>query len=150
MAIHRISLTINSEWEQVDVPSQMTLLQILREKLALTGTKNGCMSGECGACTVLMNGEAVNSCMVLAVECDDMALLRTLALTTDTVVAASAAWLRDDVRAGAAVQLDVTDMPPVYSEMGVVTLVNRTPSPMAQRAIACVQDVARGINEGAG
>jgi carbon-monoxide dehydrogenase small subunit len=70
MAIHRISLTINSEWEQVDVPSQMTLLQMLREKLALTGTKNGCMSGECGACTVLMNGEAVNSCMVLAVECD--------------------------------------------------------------------------------
>jgi DNA-binding transcriptional LysR family regulator len=87
---------------------------------------------------------------VLAVQCDDMALLRTLVLITDTVVAASEVWLRDDVRAGAVVQLDVTDLPPVHSEMGVVTLANRTPSPMAQRAIACVQEVARGINEGAG
>jgi DNA-binding transcriptional LysR family regulator len=84
---------------------------------------------------------------VLAVECDDMALLRTLALSTDTVVAASAAWLRDDLRAGTLVQLDVTDLPAVHAEMGIVTLVNRTPSPMAQRAIACVQEVARGIDE---
>jgi carbon-monoxide dehydrogenase small subunit len=70
MAIHRITLTVNGETELVDVPSHMTLLQMLREKLVLTGTKNGCAAGECGACTVLMNGEPVNSCMVLAVECD--------------------------------------------------------------------------------
>lgn len=70
MAYHRINLTVNGEFEQVDVPSNMTLLGMLREKLALTGTKNGCTAGECGACTVLMNNEPVNSCMVLAVECD--------------------------------------------------------------------------------
>lgn len=70
MAIHRITVTVNGEVELVDVPSHMTLLQMLREKLALTGTKNGCAAGECGACTVMVNGEPVNSCMMLAVECD--------------------------------------------------------------------------------
>lgn len=70
MALHSISLTVNGEREEMVVPSNMTLLQMLREKLALTGTKNGCSAGECGACTVLMNKEPVNSCMVLAAECD--------------------------------------------------------------------------------
>lgn len=69
MAFHKITLTVNGKTEVVDVPSHMTLLEMLREKLALTGTKNGCAAGECGACTVLLNGEPVNSCMVLAVEC---------------------------------------------------------------------------------
>jgi carbon-monoxide dehydrogenase small subunit len=70
MALHEIQVTINDEPEQVAVPANMTLMRMLREKLALTGTKNGCSAGECGACTVLLNGEPVNSCMVLAVECD--------------------------------------------------------------------------------
>lgn len=70
MAFHQITITVNNETEIVDVPSNMTLLQMLREKLVLTGTKNGCSAGECGACTVMLNGEPVNSCMVLAVECD--------------------------------------------------------------------------------
>ena len=70
MPYSRITLTVNGVPETVDVPQNMTLLQMLREKLSLTGTKNGCSAGECGACTVLMNDEPVNSCMVLAVECD--------------------------------------------------------------------------------
>jgi carbon-monoxide dehydrogenase small subunit len=70
MTLHEIHVTINDEDEQVSVPANMTLMRMLREKLALTGTKNGCSAGECGACTVLLNGEPVNSCMVLAVECD--------------------------------------------------------------------------------
>src|SRR5512137_1158317 len=70
MALHRITVTVNGSTEMVDVPSNMTLLQLLREKLVLTGAKNGCAAGECGACTVLLDGEPVNSCMVLAVECD--------------------------------------------------------------------------------
>jgi aerobic carbon-monoxide dehydrogenase small subunit len=70
MGYHRITLKVNGTDEIVDVPSSMTLLQMLRDKLGLTGTKNGCSAGECGACTVLWNGEPVNSCMVLAAECD--------------------------------------------------------------------------------
>lgn len=70
MALHRITLIVNGEYETATVPSQLTLLQLLREELVLTGTKNGCAAGECGACTVLVNGEAVNSCLTLAVECD--------------------------------------------------------------------------------
>jgi carbon-monoxide dehydrogenase small subunit len=70
MAFHQINITVNGGLEQVVVPSNMTLMRMLRESLALTGTKNGCSAGECGACTVLMNGEPVNSCMVLAAECD--------------------------------------------------------------------------------
>ncbi|TLN25706.1 (2Fe-2S)-binding protein [bacterium] len=70
MAFHEIQITVNGAPEKVAVPSNMTLMQLLREKLELTGTKNGCSAGECGACTVLLNGEPVNSCMVLAVECD--------------------------------------------------------------------------------
>ncbi|MGI5842693.1 MAG: (2Fe-2S)-binding protein [Candidatus Xenobium sp.] len=70
MAHHKISVTVNGSLEPIEVPSNMTLLTMLREKLGLTGTKNGCTAGECGACTVFLNGEPVNSCLVLAVECD--------------------------------------------------------------------------------
>jgi carbon-monoxide dehydrogenase small subunit len=70
MATHSITVTVNGLEEYVDVPSNMTLLGMLRDRLALTGTKNGCEAGECGACTVLVDGEPVNSCMMLAVETD--------------------------------------------------------------------------------
>jgi carbon-monoxide dehydrogenase small subunit len=83
MSLHRIQLMVNGEWERADVPSQMTLLQLLRDQLARTGTKNGCMAGECGACTVLMNGEPVNSCMVLAVECDGAQIITVEGLAHD-------------------------------------------------------------------
>jgi carbon-monoxide dehydrogenase small subunit len=83
MTLHRITLTVNGETELVDVASNMTLLQMLREKLVLTGTKNGCAAGECGACTVMMNGEPVNSCMVLAVECDGAEITTVEGLAQD-------------------------------------------------------------------
>ena len=70
MAARTIQLTVNGKQEKVQVPDHLSLLRMLRETLALTGTKNGCEAGECGACTVLMNGEPVNSCLVLAVECE--------------------------------------------------------------------------------
>ncbi len=83
MAYHNISITINQETEQIVVPSNMTLMQALRERLALTGTKNGCSAGECGACTVLLDGEPVNSCMVLAVECDGAQVVTVEGLAHD-------------------------------------------------------------------
>ena len=66
----RITLTVNGRKTNLDVAPQMSLLELLRERLGLTGTKEGCSNGECGACTVIMNGRAVRSCIVLAVEAD--------------------------------------------------------------------------------
>ena len=83
---HTITLTVNGEYEQVDVSANLTLLQMLREKLSLTGTKNGCMAGECGACTVLLDGEPVNSCMVLAVECEGASVITVEGLAKDGVL----------------------------------------------------------------
>jgi aerobic carbon-monoxide dehydrogenase small subunit len=83
MAFHKINITVNGSLEQVVIPSNMTLLRMLRETLSLTGTKNGCSAGECGACTVLINGEPVNSCMVLAVECDGADIVTVEGLAND-------------------------------------------------------------------
>ena len=58
---------LNGQHVEVDVPGMRRLLDVLREDLALTGTKEGCGEGECGACTVLLNGRAVNSCLVPAI-----------------------------------------------------------------------------------
>ncbi len=82
MAMHTITLTVNGAQERLDVPSNMTLLHLLRDKLALTGTKNGCEAGECGACTVLLDGEPVNSCLVLAVEADGREVVTVEGLST--------------------------------------------------------------------
>ena len=84
MSFHRISLSINGESEPADISANMTLLDLLRETLVITGTKNGCAAGECGACTVLMNGEPVNSCLVLAVECDGVEIVTVEGLAKDS------------------------------------------------------------------
>ncbi len=70
MELLPIRVIVNGSTEELMVAPNLTLLHMLREDLALTGTKNGCEAGECGACTVLLEGEPVNRCIVLAVECD--------------------------------------------------------------------------------
>jgi len=80
---HDIQLIINGKTYALAVESQQTLLEVLREDLGLTGVKHGCSTGECGACSVLLNGEVVNSCMVLAVEADNADILTVEGLATD-------------------------------------------------------------------
>ncbi len=66
----RIAVTVNGLRYERDAEEHWTLLRLLREGLGLTGTKEGCDAGECGACTVVLNGVTVNSCLVLAAEAD--------------------------------------------------------------------------------
>jgi aerobic carbon-monoxide dehydrogenase small subunit len=65
-----ITLNVNNREYDLVIPVNQTLTQVLREHLKLTGTKQGCSVGDCGSCTVLLDGEPVNSCLVLAVEAD--------------------------------------------------------------------------------
>jgi carbon-monoxide dehydrogenase small subunit len=83
MTVHTITVNVNGETEIVEVPAHWTLLQMLRYRMGLTGTKNGCAGGECGACTVMLNGAPVNSCMVLGVECDGAEIITVEGLTQD-------------------------------------------------------------------
>lgn len=70
MSKRQVSLTVNGERVTATVDADLTLLRFLRETLRLTGTKEGCGQGECGACTVLVNGQAVNSCLIPVVAVD--------------------------------------------------------------------------------
>lgn len=76
-----INFTVNGDKEVREVEIGQTLLKFIRDELHLTGTKSGCEIGECGACTVILDGKPVNSCLVLAVELDGKDLLTIEGLT---------------------------------------------------------------------
>jgi aerobic-type carbon monoxide dehydrogenase small subunit (CoxS/CutS family) len=69
-----IEINVNDEWHEVTLRPRHMLVEVLREKIGLTGTKDGCEQGVCGACTVLLEGRPVLSCITLAVECDGKAI----------------------------------------------------------------------------
>jgi carbon-monoxide dehydrogenase small subunit len=66
----KIQITLNGKKTELEVPSHRLLLDLLRDEIGLTGTKEGCGTGDCGACTVLLNGKAVNSCLIFSGELD--------------------------------------------------------------------------------
>jgi carbon-monoxide dehydrogenase small subunit len=81
-----IELTVNGRRRALDVAPHHTLLEVLRDDLELTGTKECCLVGECGACTVSLDGRIVDSCLVLAVEADGSVIGTVEGLTTGGVL----------------------------------------------------------------
>ena len=75
MAKHHIAATVNGDAVEFLCETDETLLDVLRNQLGLTGTKEGCATGDCGACSVIMNGRLVPSCLVLAAEVDDQSIM---------------------------------------------------------------------------
>jgi carbon-monoxide dehydrogenase small subunit len=78
-----ITLTVNGIAHAIDVPAHHTLLEVLRDHIGLTGTKECCSEGECGACTVLLDERSVDSCLILGVEADGRRVLTIEGLAKD-------------------------------------------------------------------
>ncbi len=78
-----LSLTVNGQFVVRDIDPNMTLLHFLRDNLKLFGTKEACGEGECGACTIIMNGNAVTSCIILAVEAEGAEITTVEGLAKD-------------------------------------------------------------------
>ena len=83
MSEANIKFDVNGKSEQVSVEPDKTLLYLLRENLGLTGTKDGCSSGDCGACVVMLDGRPVNSCMVLAAQAEGSEVVTIEGLAKD-------------------------------------------------------------------
>lgn len=78
-----IKLKVNGHLHEIKVDAGRTILEVLRQDLGLTGTKEGCGTGDCGACTVILDGKPVNSCLVLAVNADGSEITTVEGLTQD-------------------------------------------------------------------
>ena len=87
-----VQLTVNGEQHRINVPTMKRLLDVLREDLHLTGTKEGCGEGECGACAVLMNGELVNSCLIPALQANGGRLCTIVCPCHTPTTTLSATW----------------------------------------------------------
>ena len=81
--LYKLNLSVNGDPVSLAVEPHLTLLEVLRDTLGLTGTKEGCGAGNCGACTVLLDGEPVNSCLLLAAEADGSQVITVEGLAND-------------------------------------------------------------------
>ena len=93
----QVSFTVNGQLRQLEVDTRTTLLDVLRERLQLTGTKKGCDHGQCGACTILLDGRRINACLTLAVmhEGSDITTIEGLG-TPDKLHPMQAAFIQHD------------------------------------------------------
>jgi carbon-monoxide dehydrogenase small subunit len=82
MSKHTINMMVNGEEQEVSVPAQRLLVELLRDDLNLTGTKRGCDTGICGVCTVLVDGKAIKSCLMLALQARGRAVMTVEGLCT--------------------------------------------------------------------
>ncbi len=97
LAMASITLTINQQKRTVEVEPDTPLLWVLRDTLALTGTKFGCGLGQCGACTVLLDGEAMISCQMHVGDCQGKTITTIEGLAANRSHALQKAWIAEDV-----------------------------------------------------
>ncbi len=126
-----VNFTINGAPARVSVPVDMSALTMIRDLLGLTGTKYGCGEGECGACTIIVDGVSVNACLMFAVDCDGRELTTIEAVTTEPL----GERLRDAFVASGAVQCGFCT--PGFVVQGAA-LLKRNPHPSRE-------DIQRGI-----
>ena len=118
-----ISLELNGERRELQVQPWTTLLDLLRDQLGLTGTKKGCDHGQCGACTVLLDGRRINSCLTLAVMHDGASLTTIEGLARDaTLHPLQAAFVKHD-----AFQCGYCTPGQICSAAGLAAKAGRTP-----------------------
>jgi len=92
----KVSLIVNGEKVTLDVPPNEVLVDTLRERLGFTGTKDVCRTGDCGSCTVLVNGKAVLSCLILTVEVDGAEIMTVEGLSGDGLHPLQKAFIEED------------------------------------------------------
>lgn len=99
---HRIRLQVNGQTHTLNLPANAVLLDVLRDRLQLTGTKKGCDHGQCGACTLLVNGVAINSCLSIAVQHDGDSITTIEGLAQDGTLhpVQEAFWEHDAYQCG--------------------------------------------------
>ena len=84
---YHLKFTLNGQPVDLDIEPNWTLLQVLRDRLSLTGTKEGCSTGDCGACTVLLDGEPITSCLKLAAEVEGQQVITVEGLGSEDTLA---------------------------------------------------------------
>ena len=116
----KVSLTINKEGMELDVDPRASLLDVLRHQLDLTGTKKGCDHGQCGACTILVNGRRINSCLTLAVmhEGDDITTIEGLGTAQNLSPMQSAFIAHDGFQCGYCTPGQIVSATAMLEEIG--------------------------------